>query len=389
MKRELWLIFLVVFIDLLGFGIVIPTLPFVVEHFGGTPTIIGILVASYSFFQFIGAPILGRLSDKYGRKPLLAFSLLGSAFGYYLIAFATSLPLIFISRIIDGITGGNISVAQAYIADVTVGKERTKAMGLIGAAFGLGFMIGPFLGGVLSHFGFAAPYLFAGTLAFINSILIMLILHESEKKEVQKKVRNLFSLKVMREVLHPQIVLDLAVLFAITSFAFSLMFGVFPLYTNRLFSWNADLNGYFFGFIGLMHVITQSFLIRRLIERFSERRLIQFALFSSSLSYLGYAVSKSPILFIISGGILAVSFGILFTAVQAEISHNSNPEEQGIVMGFVNGLTSLARAFGPAAGGFLFGHLFIRAPFLLSTIVLLFCGLWSLRFYQSVGLRRK
>lgn len=383
MKKELWLIFLVVFIDLLGFGIVIPTLPFIVEHYGGSPTVIGILVASYSLFQFIGAPILGRLSDKYGRKPLLAFSLLGSAFGYFLIAFATSLPIIFLSRIIDGITGGNISVAQAYIADVTTGKERTKAMGLIAAAFGLGFMIGPFLGGILSHYGFAAPYIFAGSIALLNSILIMLILHESEKKIVQRRVGNLFSIKVMREVLHPQIVMDLTVLFFLTTFAFSLMFGVFPLYTNRLFGWDAAINGYFFGFIGLCQVITQSIIIRRLLKKFSERKLIQAALFTGSLSYVGYALSKSPLLFLLSAGLLAMSVGILFTCVQAEISHKSSPEEQGIVMGFVNGLTSLARTFGPAAGGFLFGHLFIRAPFILSAAVLLAGGIWSLKFYKN------
>jgi len=372
MKKELWLIFLIVFIGLLGFGIVIPTLPFVAQNFGASPTQIGLLIASYSIFQFIGSPILGRLSDKYGRKPILSFSLLGSAIGFYLISFAHSLPLIFLSRIIDGITGGNISVAQAYIADVTQGKERTKAMGLIGAAFGLGFIFGPVLGGILSTYGFTVPFIFAGTLALLNSILILLIFPESEKPDVRKKAAVFFSLKSAKEILQPAIVAQLTLLFFIVTFSFSLMQGIFPLFTEKLFLWKEIENGYFFAFIGIISVISQGFIIRKLVDIVKESTLIKVSIIILSLSFLGFGISNSVWQIYFFGAFLALSLGIFNTVVQSSISNSSDPEEQGVVLGFVQGLNALARALGPAVGGFLFGNFFIRSPFFFSSIVLFF-----------------
>lgn len=386
MKKELWLIFLIVFIDLLGFGIVIPTLPFIAQHFGASAFQIGILAGSYSLFQFIGSPILGRLSDKYGRKPILSFSLLGTSLGYFIIAAAGSLPLIFLSRILDGVTGGNISVANAYIADVTTGKERTKAMGMLGSAFGLGFIFGPLIGAVLSVYGFAVPYLFAGVLAFLNAILIMIILPESEKKATQRRVGNLFSLKVAREILHPQIVLDLTILFFLITFSFSLMQGIFPLYTNRLFSWDARHNGYFFAYIGIISVISQGLILRKLVDIIPERTIVRIALFLLTIGFTIFAFGRSPLPFFLGGFFLASSFGMLNTSVQAEISHFSNPEEQGIVLGFVQGLSALARSLGPIIGGFLFGRFFIQAPFLLAAMMLFLSGLFSLTIYKKSNL---
>ncbi len=370
MKKELWLIFLIVLIGLLGFGIVIPILPFIAQRFGANPTQIGLLIASYSIFQFIGSPILGRLSDKYGRKPVLSFSLLGSAIGFYLISFAHSLPLIFLSRIIDGLTGGNISVAQAYIADVTKGKERTKAMGLIGAAFGLGFVFGPVLGGVLSTYGFAVPFIFAGTLALLNSILILLILPESKKPDVIKKTAVFFSLKSAKEILQPKIVAQLTLLFFIVTFSFSLMQGIFPLFTEKLFLWKEIENGYFFAFIGAISVISQGFIIRKLVDIVKEKTLIKISIIILSLCFLGFGISNSVGQIYFIGGFLALSFGIFNTLIQSSISNSSHPEKQGIVLGFVQGLNALARALGPAIGGFLFGNFFIRSPFFFSSIIL-------------------
>lgn len=381
----MWLIFLIVFIDLLGFGIVIPTLPFIAQHFGASALQIGILAGSYSLFQFVGAPLLGRLSDKYGRKPILSFSVLGTSIGYFIIAAAGSLPLVFLSRILDGITGGNISVASAYVADVTTGRERTKAMGLLGSAFGLGFIFGPLIGAILSTYGFAAPYIFAGSLAFVNAILLMIILPESEKKSVQKKARTFFNFKVIKEVLHPQIVLDLTILFFLITFSFSLMQGIFPLYTNRLFSWDARHNGYFFAYIGIISVISQGFILRKLVDKVPERTIVRIAIFILTIGFTIFSFGKSPLHFFLGGLFLASSFGMLNASIQAEISHFSNPEEQGIVLGFVQGFSSLARALGPVVGGFLFGH-FIRAPFILSAAMLFVSGLISLTIYKKSNL---
>jgi len=182
--KPLIIIYVTVFIDLVGFGIVIPALPYYVESeaFRATPFEIGLLFASYSLMQFIFSPVLGSLSDKYGRRPVLFFSILGSAIGYLFIGFAATLWMVFLGRIVAGITGGNISTAQAYIADVTSRENRAKGMGIFGAMFGLGFVFGPAIGGILSRYGIGAPFIFAAVLSLINAILLYFILPESVKK---------------------------------------------------------------------------------------------------------------------------------------------------------------------------------------------------------------
>src|SRR5467141_3042804 len=182
MKRSpLFVIFITVFIDLVGFGIVIPVLPYYAEasRFGATPREVGLLFASYSVMQLIFSPVLGRLSDKYGRRPILITSLLGTCLGFLFLGFATTLWMLFIGRIIDGISGGNISTAQAYIADVTTKEDRAKGMGLLGAAFGLGFIFGPAIGGILSRWGTAVPFFFAAGLCFANATLLYFTLPET------------------------------------------------------------------------------------------------------------------------------------------------------------------------------------------------------------------
>src|SRR5438552_5219095 len=182
MKRSpLVVIFTTVFIDLVGFGIVIPVLPFYAEgsRFNASPRTVGLLFASYSIMQLIFSPILGRLSDKHGRRPVLLISIIGTGVGFLILGFATTLWMLFVGRILDGITGGNISTAQAYIADITTKENRAKGMGLIGAAFGLGFVFGPAIGGILSRWGVNVPFLFAGGLCFANALLLYFTLPES------------------------------------------------------------------------------------------------------------------------------------------------------------------------------------------------------------------
>src|SRR5216110_2138541 len=186
MKRSpLLVIFITVFIDLVGFGIVIPVLPFYAEgtRFGATPRMVGLLFASYSVMQLIFSPILGRLSDKYGRRPVLLISIIGTGIGFLILGFANTLALLFVGRILDGITGGNISTAQAYIADITTKENRAKGMGLLGAAFGLGFIIGPALGGILSRWGIHVPFFFAAALCFANAILLYFTLPETVTRD--------------------------------------------------------------------------------------------------------------------------------------------------------------------------------------------------------------
>lgn len=381
MKKELWLIFLIVFIGLLGFGIVIPTLPFIAERFGANATTIGILGGTYSFFQFIASPILGRLSDKYGRKPLLSISLFGTFIGYLIIAFTNNLWMIFLSRIIDGITGGNISVAQAYIGDITKGKERTKAMGLIGAAFGLGFVFGPLLGGLLSsYYGFKVPYLFAGFLALLSSGLTMLILPESEKRETQKKVVSLFNLKVWKEVFNPIVVFQLLIVFFIIVLSFSLMQGIMPLYTQKVFSWQAKENGWFFAYVGVVSVFVQGFLIRKLVDKISEENLIKSGIFLLTGGFIFLSFFHFSWSIYLAGFLFAFGNGLLITSIQSKISLVSNQTEQGMVMGVTSSIGSLARTFGPVVGGFLFSAFSFETPFIVAACLVGATFLYTLTF---------
>src|ERR1044072_8903992 len=182
-RSPLFVLFLTVFIDLVGFGIIIPVLPLYAEHFHASPLAIGWLTGIYSGMQIIFTPILGKLSDRLGRRPVLIVSIAGTAIGFALMGMAKGLPLLFVARILAGITGGNISIPQAYIADVTTAEQRSRSMGLIGAAFGLGFTFGPMIGGIMSRISYSAPFYFAAGLAVANAILVYLILPESLSRE--------------------------------------------------------------------------------------------------------------------------------------------------------------------------------------------------------------
>src|SRR5687767_2489675 len=206
-NRYLFSIILVVFIDLLGFSLIIPLLPYYAQTFNASDTTIGLLLTSYAAAQLIGAPILGRASDRFGRRPILLISIFGTFLGFLLFGFADSLTMLFASRILQGITGGNLSVAQAYITDVTDAKSRNRGLGMIGAAFGLGFIIGPALGGILSNISYSVPAFTASGLSFINLLLILFWLPESltmEKRAQRTQRRPAFSFSaLLQAVKHP------------------------------------------------------------------------------------------------------------------------------------------------------------------------------------------
>lgn len=386
MRKDLFLIFLIVFIGLLGFGIVIPTLPFVAKNFGASPTMIGLLFASYSFFQFLASPVLGRLSDRFGRKPILAISLLGTSVGFFMIAYAKSLFVIFLSRVVDGITGGNISVAQAYIADISEGKERTKAMGLIGAAFGLGFIFGPPVGGLLStHLSLAAPYLFAAVLALVNSILIMLILPEPERKISTKNNGLFLNKEMLKDIFHPKIVLHITLIFVIVTLAFAALQGTFAIYTEKILSWDEEKNGWYFALVGLVSVFTQGFLIRKLLESFEEKRLLQAGVFLVGSAFFLIAAFKAAFYLMAAGVVLALGFGLLNTSSQSLISLYSKEKEQGVVLGTVQGFGSLARTIGPVVGGVLMTRVSLNSPYVFSTGIMVLAFFISIYAFKTVN----
>src|SRR5947199_692368 len=300
MKRSpLLVIFITVFIDLVGFGIVIPVLPFYAEgtKFGATPREVGLLFASYSVMQLIFAPVLGRLSDKYGRRPVLLISLIGTSLGFLILGFATTLWMLFLGRIIDGISGGNISTAQAYIADVTTKEDRAKGMGLIGAAFGLGFVFGPAIGGILSRWGINVPFLFAGGLAFANAILLYFALPETVTADHPSRASAAAGRgwrQLLESLRNPRLGFVLTIYF-LSIVAFSIMTATFSLFMMFRLGYDAFHNGWVFAFVGIISAVIQGGLIGRLVKRFGAPLLIIVGalLFSASLFAIPFVTLAS------------------------------------------------------------------------------------------------
>src|SRR5688500_10253472 len=354
-KSPLIVILTTVFIDLVGFGIVIPVLPFYAEGttFNATPRTIGLLFASYSIMQLIFSPILGALSDKYGRRPVLLISIIGTGLGFLILGFANTVLLLFVGRILDGISGGNISTAQAYIADITTTENRAKGMGLIGAAFGLGFIFGPAIGGILSRWGIQVPFFFAAGLCFANAALLYFTLPETVTPDHPAKHqaaggRGLQQL--IRSLKQPRLAFVLTIYFLFIV-AFSIMTTAFSLYTMFRFGYDAQHTGYLFAYVGLIAVIIQGGLIGRLVKRFGELPLVIvgalcFAISLFAVPFVGPAAGGLAAL-LVGGGVFSLGNSLATPALTSLASKSAGAEEQGTVLGVTQSVASLARAIGP------------------------------------------
>ncbi len=353
-RSPLIVIFTTVFIDLVGFGIVIPVLPFYAEGtvFNATPRMVGLLFASYSVMQLIFSPVLGGLSDKYGRRPVLLLSIIGTGVGFLVLGFAQTLFMLFLGRILDGITGGNISTAQAYIADITTQENRAKGMGLIGAAFGLGFILGPAIGGILSGWGIQVPFLFAAALCFANAVLLYFTLPETVTPDHPAK--HLAGARSFRSVLvslkQPRLSFVLIIYFLFIV-AFSIMTTAFSLFTMFRYGYDAQHTGYLFAYVGLIAVIIQGGLIGRLVKRFGELPLVIFGALCFAISlfavpFVGPAAGGLAAL-LVGGGVFSMGNSLAGPALMSLASKSVGPGEQGAVLGVTQSVASLGRAVGP------------------------------------------
>jgi DHA1 family tetracycline resistance protein-like MFS transporter len=362
-RSPLIIIFTTVFIDLVGFGIVIPVLPFYAEGtiFNATPRTVGILFASYSVMQLIFSPILGGLSDKHGRRPVLFLSIIGTGIGFLILGLADSIWMLFAGRILDGITGGNISTAQAYIADITTSENRAKGMGLIGAAFGLGFIFGPAIGGILSRWGIHVPFLFAAALCFANSILLYFRLPETitpDHPARNKAARGRGLTQLINSLKQPRLAFVLTIYFLFIV-AFSIMTSTFSFYTMFRFGYDAQQTGYLFAYVGIIAVIIQGGLIGRLVKRFGELPLVIvgalcFAISLFAVPFVGPAAGGLAAL-LIGGGVFSMGNSLATPALNSLASKSVGPAEQGIVLGVMQSVASLARAVGPLLQAILIG----------------------------------
>ena len=352
-RSPLFVLFLTVFIDLVGFGIVIPVLPLYAENFHATPMAIGWLTGIYSGMQIIFTPILGKLSDRFGRRPVLLVSIAGTAVGFALMGMAQSLTLLFVARILAGITGGNISIPQAYIADVTAPEKRSHAMGMIGAAFGLGFTFGPLIGGLMSRISYSAPFYFAAGLAVVNALLVYLILPESLSREHRAKPHEEASItEVFRHGRGAMFALVVATYFFLIA-GFSIMTTLFALFTEKRFGYDAHANGYLFGFVGLISVIVQGGLIGRLVKTFGEVALTRTGMILTTLSLAVLPLSNNLALLLLVCAGLSMGSGIASPPLSGLASQMIERSWQGRALGVMQSAGSTGRLLGPLIGGWL------------------------------------
>ena len=387
-KSPLATILLVVFVDLIGFGMIIPILPLYAKGFEAQEWQIGILLGCYSFMQFLASPVLGYISDRIGRKPVLLVSLIGSAIGYVVMANAHSLTMLFIARIIAGICGASVGTAAAYIADITPPENRSRRMGLIGAAFGVGFVLGPAIGGILSHFSTVAPFWFGAAVALLNAVAVLLFLPEPEK-HVQRSEAGIpvNSDVVERPGFNGIGILVVTYFVAIAGFAIVTM--IYPQVLDRRFSLNTTQISMVFVFLGLVGAFIQGGAIGRLAKRFGDYKLAGAGLLLMAISMLVMPLAQNMGLYLLFTFGLAVGNSLAQPTLMAMASRLAATTAQGRVIGTVQSAGSLGRVVGPSAGGFMLGWdrsgpvlAYGNTPFLIGGVVM------GIAFLLSLTLRR-
>ena len=367
-KNALLPIFLIVAVDILGMTIILPLLPFYAERYGATPQVVGLLVATYALCQLIAGPILGKLSDRFGRRPLLIVSQLGTFAGFIILGFARSLPLIFFSRFLDGITAGNLSLAQAYISDVTEPENRAKSFGVIGIAFGLGFLVGPALSGFLSQYDYSYPAWAAAGLSLTSVLCTYFLLPQvrpnlgDEEAGPGGKRLGLLDWGAYVEYFKRPGLGPVLFQFFMFCFMFMMFMSGFALFSERRFTvaggrpFGPREVGYLYAYSGLLGVVIQGGLLGRLVKRFGEAALARAGFLSAAVGLTALAFIQ-PVAFLLPAlTATAYGTGTLRPALTSLVTRQVSRREQGVVLGLTQSLNSVATIIAPLASGFLIGH---------------------------------
>lgn len=370
--KRLLIIFFTVFIDLVGFGIIIPMNPYLAEAFGATPLEVGLLMSVYSLMQFLFSPFWGQLSDRIGRRPVILISLLGAAIAHMGFAFAPTFWGLVIARAFAGLFGGNLSTAMAYIADITTENNRSKGMGMIGAAFGLGFILGPSMGGIFADvgktlgsvppFGQSFPAVIASLICFVNFLFALKALPESRQADSKsavvgsrfKRILNAFSTPVLNVLI---------LLLFLNTFALAHVEASLFLYVQDQFHWTLSQASFGFAYIGVIMVITQGYLLRKFMPKFGERKILTAGLI---LSAIGFGISAmAHDVWWLALGVTGLGFGngLANPSLNGSISLASGKDVQGNNLGVSQSLSSMARILGPPTGGLLYQRFEPAAPF--------------------------
>ena len=386
-KSPLVSILSIVFIDLIGFGMIIPILPLYALRFQATEWQIGLLLASYSFMQFLASPVLGWFSDRYGRKPVLLCSLIGSATGYILMADATSLAMLFLARILAGVAGASVGTASAYIADITPPENRSKRIGLIGAAFGIGFVLGPAIGGLLSQWSVIAPFWFAAVLSILNAVLMWIVLPEPDRHAARQ--RGPVNLKQTFEEAGSWRLGIVTITYFIAIAGFAIVTVIYPQVSHRRFELSQSQISFIFVMFGLIGAAIQGGGIGRLVKRFGDVNLAIAGFAIMAISMMMMPLAGSVPLFLLFTAGLAVGNSLSQPTVNAIASKGASAALQGRVLGIVQSAGSLGRVFGPVLAGFLLtgDHLrqnvqYGNTPFLAGAIIM------AIAFGLATTLRR-
>lgn len=351
-KASIHFIFATIFLDALGIGILIPIMPDLIRRFSSDPTFVsqyfGYFISVYALMQFMASPILGALSDRFGRRPVLLVSLLGACLDYILMAFAPNLWILFLGRIIAGLTGASMTVATAYIADVSDDSNRSANFGMIGAAFGLGFIIGPVIGGGAGHFGHEYPFLAAAALNLLNFIFGIFVLPESLPANLRRKInfKKLNPLKAIEKILKPSPTLAMLWVYMLFVLAGQVHMSIWALYTQYKFNWSTVDIGISMSIVGITAAVVQGGLTRILVPKMGEWKAVSFSLLVCVVGFIGYAfVSASWMIYAIL--IPSSIAGIGGPALQSLISRETPSQEQGELQGTLVSLASLTAIVGP------------------------------------------
>jgi MFS family permease len=381
-RSKLGVIFLTVFVDLVGFGFILPILPYYSQQFGAGGFGFGALLGIYSAMQFVATVVLGRLSDRVGRRPVLLTTILVGALGYTLFAFAGSFWALFLARGISGFAGGNISVAQAYIADVTSPAERSRGMGLVGAAFGLGFVIGPALGGIAAHYGGPkAAGLAAAGLGLVNFVSAWIILAESLGAE-HRAARALVDLQHLKRGLREPALRPVFQVFGLVPFAFTGYMIALPLFAKTTYGWGSRELGGMFSLVGVVAAVVQGYLVGKLVRRVGNRQLIVWGTLGMAIATAAMPFMHRPAALYPWIVLLAFSNGIGAPAITALVSMLAGASEQGAMLGAAQALSAAGRFSGPLLWGGVYDRLGPQAAFLASAAVMLLA--WAV----ANGIRR-
>jgi multidrug resistance protein len=381
-NKNFWIIALIAIVNALGYGIIIPVLYSYSKEFGMSDFDNGLLFATFSIFQFFATPVIGRLSDRFGRKPLLVISIAGTALSFVIMALARNGSWLFFARALDGVTAGNISVALAVISDMTKPHERAKGFGLIGASFGFGFVFGPAISAAMVGMGLAAPFVLAAVIAGLATILTVVFLKETNTHMGQVSHGPLFNFPKLIHALFDKNVGTTLIVSLLFSFAISMFIYAYQPFSVQIMGFSPRQISLNFTLFGLVSLITQGLLIPRLVPKIGDRQSLRGSLGLAVATFLGFFLVRSQIGFLVVSAFHAAANGIVNPMIQTLLSKETDAASQGSVMGINASIISVGMIVGPIVGGFL-ATLFTPLPFLAGSVVTLICFVLSFQIFRK------